>query len=47
MLEIYSPGNMQSLDYECGIWIPVCAPAGQNGYETAEIVSTMTVTGIL
>ena len=47
MLEVYSPGNMQSPDYECGIWIPVCAPAGTEEQETAEIVSTMTVTGIL
>ena len=23
MLEVYSPGDMQSLDYECGIWVPV------------------------
>lgn len=24
MLEVYSAGDMQSPDYECGIWIPVC-----------------------
>ena len=24
MLEVYSPGDMQSPDYECGIWVPVC-----------------------
>lgn len=23
MLEVYTPGNMQALDYECGIWVPV------------------------
>ena len=23
MLEVYSAGNMQSPDYECGIWVPV------------------------
>ena len=23
MLEVYSPGDMQSPDYECGIWVPV------------------------
>ena len=26
MLEVYSPGNMQSPDYECGIWVPICKP---------------------
>lgn len=30
MLEVYSPGNMQSPDYECGIWVPVCT-TGQTG----------------
>ena len=24
MLEVYSAGNMQSTDYECGIWVPIC-----------------------
>ena len=47
MLEVYSPGNMQSPDYECGIWVPICKSIGQNEQETAEIVSTMTITGIL
>ena len=23
MLEVYTPGNMQAPDYECGIWVPV------------------------
>ena len=23
MLEVYSPGDMQSPDYECGIWVPI------------------------
>lgn len=23
MLEVYMPGDMQSPDYECGIWVPV------------------------
>lgn len=23
MLEVYSAGDMQALDYECGIWVPV------------------------
>lgn len=23
MMEVYKPGNMQSPDYECGIWVPV------------------------
>lgn len=47
MLEVYSPGDMQSPDYECGIWVPICKSIGQNEQETAEIVSTMTITGIL
>ena len=24
MVEVYTAGNMQSPDYECGIWIPIC-----------------------
>lgn len=47
MLEVYSPGDMQSPDYECGIWVPICKPMKQSEKETAEIVSTMTITGIL
>ena len=47
MLEVYSPGDMQSPDYECGIWVPICKPLEQSEKETAEIVSTMTITGIL
>ena len=23
MLEVYTPGDMQSPDYECGVWVPV------------------------
>ena len=46
MLEVYSPGDMQSPDYECGIWVPICKSGGQNEQEAAEIVSTMTITGI-
>ncbi|MGN1119006.1 MAG: GyrI-like domain-containing protein [Oscillospiraceae bacterium] len=29
MLEVYTAGNMQSPDYECGIWIPVCRKDGE------------------
>ena len=47
MLEVYSSGDIQSLDYECGIWVPICKRVGQNEQEAAEIVSTMTITGIL
>ena len=47
MLEVYSPGDMKSPDYECGIWVPICKSAGQKEQEAAEIVSTMTITGIL
>ena len=25
MLEVYTPGNMQDPDYECGIWVPIVA----------------------
>lgn len=28
MLEVYSAGDMQNPDYECGIWVPVCKSAG-------------------
>lgn len=47
MLEVYSAGDMQSPDYECGIWMPVIMPEGLCGQETAETVSSMTLTGIL
>ena len=47
MLEVYSPGDMQSPDYECGIWVPICKPIEQNEHEAAETVSTMMITGIL
>ena len=47
MLEVYSPGDMQSPDYECGIWVPIGKRVGQNEQEAAEIVSTMMITGIL
>ena len=44
MLEVYSAGDMQSPDYECGIWVPVRKSAAQ---QTAETVATMTLVGIL
>ena len=47
MLEVYSPGDMQSPDYECGIWVPIFKPAGESEQEAAETVSTMTITGVL
>lgn len=47
MRKVYSPGDMRSPDYECGIWVPVRLPEEEDGCEAAEIVSTMTVTGIL
>ena len=46
MLEVYSPGDMKSPDYECGIWVPICK-SEEEPDETAEIVSTMMITGIL
>lgn len=47
MLEVYSAGDMQSPDYECGIWVPICRIAKSDDEENAEIVSSMTITGIL
>lgn len=47
MLEVYTAGDMQSPDYECGIWVPVCKAEKSDDGQTAEIVSSMTVTGIL
>ena len=47
MLEVYSPGDMQSPDYECGIWVPICRAPGESEQETAETVASMTLTGIL
>lgn len=47
MLEVYSAGDMQSPDYECGIWVPICRIAKSDDEENAEIVSSMTTTGIL
>ena len=44
MLEVYSPGDMHSPDYECGIWVLICK-SEEN--EAAEIVSSMMITGIL
>lgn len=42
MLEVYSAGNMQSPDYQCGIWIPIIRID-----ETSEIVKEMTMIGKL
>lgn len=47
MLEVYSVGDMQNPDYECGIWVPICNSVEQSEEETAETVSAMTLTGIL
>ena len=46
MLEVCSPSDMQSPNYECDIWVPVCK-VEEKEYEAAEIVSTMMITGIL
>lgn len=45
MLEVYSAGNMQSPDYECGIWVPVCRR--QSEEESAETAAAATLLGIL
>ena len=47
MLEVYTPGDMRSPDYECGIWVPIRRSGEDSGCEAAGIVSTMTITGIL
>ena len=47
MLEVCSPGDMQSPDYECGIWVPVCQPEEETEQEAAEPVSTRMTTGVL
>ena len=36
MLEVYSAGDMQSPDYECGIWVPV------RGHQQSEVNSAET-----
>ena len=50
-LEVYTAGNPQSPDYECGIWVPISGGSDEyddaNEYEAAEIITTMMVTGIL
>ena len=46
-LEVCSPGDMQSPDYECGIWVPVCQPEEETEQEAAEAVSTRMTTGVL
>lgn len=47
MLEVFSPGDMQSPDYECGIWVPICRSPDDDEQEAAETVASMTLTGIL
>ena len=47
MLEVYSNGDMQSPDYECGIRVPICKPIGQSENEAAETVPAMMITDIL
>ena len=45
MLEVYPAGNMQSLDYECGIWVPLAKRWCSE--ETAQTTATATLLGIL
>ena len=47
MLEVYSPGDMQSPDYECGIWVPICRVPDKGEQEMAETVASATLPGIL
>ncbi len=46
MLEVYSAGNMQGPDYECGIWVPI-GKLQQNEEDSAETAATSTLLGIL
>lgn len=47
MLEVCSPGDMQSPDYECGIWVPICRAPDDAEQETAETVASAPLPGIL
>ena len=47
-LEVYSAGNPQSPDYECGIWVPISGGSDEyddaDEYEAAEIITTPYIT---
>lgn len=47
MLEVYSPGDMQSPDYECGIWVPICRVPDKGEQKMVETVASATLPGIL
>jgi len=46
MLEVYSPGDMQSPGYECCIWVPIAKPQKEDD-KSADIAATVTLLGIL
>lgn len=46
MLEVYSAGDMQSSDYECGIWILVCRYQ-QSDVNSAETAAAAALLGLL
>lgn len=46
MLEVYPAGNMQSPNYECGIWVPL-AKRWCSEEESAQTAATATLLGIL
>lgn len=45
-LEVYSAGDMQSPDYECGIWVPIARPQ-QTEADSAETTAAATLLGLL
>ena len=46
MLEVYSAGDMQSPDYECGIWVPVRGHQ-QSDVNSAETAAAAALLGLL
>ena len=45
-LEVYSAGDMQSPDYECGIWVPIVRPQ-QTADDSAETAVAAALLGLL
>ena len=45
-LEVYSAGDMQSPDYECGIWVPIVRPQ-QTADDSAETAAAAALLGLL
>ena len=45
-LEVYSAGDMQSPNYECGIWVPTVRPQ-QTADDGAETAAAAALLGLL